>query len=311
MPKKLPKEVKLVLEHQPHTINYATEKNVSASQLMMYDACPHQWKLAKIDKLQQYNPSVHTVFGTAMHEVIQDWLHIIYNETAKAGSERDLREDLKLKLREVYAKERKKSKEVFTSANELNEFFLDGVEILNHLQKKRSSYFSTKNTYLAGIETDIVQEIEPGVYFKGFIDLVFYNKLSETYTIIDIKTSTRGWGDREKKSDAKLAQILLYKEYFSKQFNVDVDSINVEFFIVKRKLWEKSEFPQSRVQEWRPASGKIKRGKAVSLLNNFVSNAFKDGKYNVGGNFPATPSKSACMFCPFKDDKSLCSVAHS
>lgn len=310
MPKKLPKEVKLVLEHKPHKIDYRKEKNVSASQLMMYDTCPHQWKLSKIDNLQQYLPSVHTVFGTSMHEVIQDWLYVMYNESAKAASERDLREELKFKMQEVYAKERKKTKEVFTSADELNEFFLDGVEILKYLQKKRSSYFSMKNTYLAGIETDIVQEIGPGVYFKGFIDLVFYNKLSDTYTIIDIKTSTRGWGDREKKSDAKVAQILLYKEYFSKQFNVDVDKINVEFFIVKRKLWEQSEFQQKRVQEWRPASGKIKRGKAVSLLKNFVSNAFKDGEYNVEGNFPATPSKSACMFCPFKDDKSLCSVAH-
>lgn len=310
MPKKLPKEVKLVLEHKPHKIDYRKEKNVSASQLMMYDTCPHQWKLSKIDNLQQYLPSVHTVFGTSMHEVIQDWLYVMYNESAKAASERDLREELKFKMQEVYAKERKKTKEVFTSADELNEFFLDGVEILKYLQKKRSSYFSMKNTYLAGIETDIVQEIGPGVYFKGFIDLVFYNRLADTYTIIDIKTSTRGWGDREKKSDAKVAQILLYKEYFSKQFNVDVDKINVEFFIVKRKLWEQSEFQQKRVQEWRPASGKIKRGKAVSLLKNFVSNAFKDGEYNVEGNFPATPSKSACMFCPFKDDKNLCSVAH-
>ena len=276
MPKKLPKEVKLILEHKPHQIDYRKEKNVSASQLMMYDTCPHQWKLSKIDNLQQYTPSVHTVFGTSMHEVIQDWLYVMYNESAKAASERDLREELKFKMQEVYAKERKKTKEVFTSADELNEFFLDGVEILKYLQKKRSSYFSMKNTYLAGIETDIVQEIGPGIYFKGFIDLVFYNKLSDTYTIIDIKTSTRGWGDREKKSDAKVAQILLYKEYFSKQFNVDVDKINVEFFIVKRKLWEQSEFQQKRVQEWRPASGKIKRGKAVSLLKNFVSNAAKD-----------------------------------
>ena len=36
--------------------------------------------------------------------------------------------------------------------------------------------------------------------------------------IYDIKTSTRGWNDTEKKDDSKIAQILLYKEYFSKQF---------------------------------------------------------------------------------------------
>ena len=307
--KKLPKEVKLVLEHTPHQIDYRREKNVSASQILMYDTCPHQWKLSKIDKLQVYTPSVHTVFGTAMHETIQDWLHVMYNQSAKAANDVDLREQLKLKMREVYEKERKKTKEAFTTADELNSFFLDGVEILTYLKKKRSQYFSMKNTYLAGIETDIVQEIRPNVYFKGYIDLVFYNKLADTYTIIDIKTSTRGWTDYDKKNDAKIAQILLYKEFFAKQFNVDVDQINVEYFILRRKINEDAEFVARRVQEWRPASGKVKRGKAVKLLNEFVENAFKDGGYNLEGDFTPTPSQSACRFCPYKDDKSLCSVA--
>mgnify|MGYP002626206842 FL=1 len=195
MPKKLPKEVKLVLEHQPHQIDYRREKNVSASQILMYDECPHKWKLSKIDKLQIYTPSVHTVFGTAMHEVIQEWLDVMYNSSVKESKEMNLREELKLKMRAVYEKERKKVKEVFNTADELNSFFLDGVKILEHLQKKRTQYFSTKNTFLAGIETDIVQEIRPNVYFKGYIDLVFYNRLADTYTIIDIKTSTSGWGD--------------------------------------------------------------------------------------------------------------------
>ena len=309
MPKKLPKEVKLVLEHTPHQIDYRREKNVSASQILMYDECPHKWKLSKIDKLQIYTPSVHTVFGTAMHETIQDWLHIMYNQSAKAANEVDLRDALKLKMREVYEKERKKTKEVFTSADELNSFFLDGVQILDYLKKKRSQYFSMKNTFLAGIETDIVQEIRPNVYFKGYIDLVFYNRLAGTYTIIDIKTSTRGWSDYEKKNDAKIAQILLYKEFFAKQFNVDVDQINVEYFILRRKINEDADFVARRVQEWRPASGKVKRGKAVKLLNEFVDNAFKDGDYNLEGNFAPTPSKSACMFCPYKEEKSLCSHA--
>ena len=309
MPKKLPKEVKLVLEHTPHQIDYRTQKNISASQILMYDECPLKWKLSKIDKLQVYQPSVHTVFGTAMHETIQDWLHVMYNETAKAANAMNLREVLKIKMREVYEKERKKTKEVFTTADELNSFFLDGVEILTYLKKKRSSYFSMKNTYLAGIETGLVHEVRPNVYFIGYIDLVFYNKLADTYTIIDIKTSTRGWGDYEKKNDAKIAQILLYKEFFAKQFNVDVDQINVEYFILRRKINEDAEFVARRVQEWRPASGKVKRGKAVKLLNEFVDNAFKDGVYNLEGDFTPTPSKSACMFCPYKEEKELCSHA--
>ena len=309
MAKKLPKEVKLVLEHTPHQIDYRSEKNVSASQFQMFSACEHKWKLSYIDKKSNYTPSVHTVFGTAMHEVIQNWLTVMYNQSAKAASEINLREELKLTLREVYAKERKKAKEVFTTADDLNSFFLDGVKILEHLQKKRSQYFSTKGWYLAGIETELVQELRPNVFLKGFVDVVMYNKNTEKYLIIDIKTSTRGWSDYEKKDDAKVAQILFYKEYFAKQFNVDVDSIDVEFFILRRQINEDLDFVPSRVQQWRPASGRIKRGKAMKSLQEFINKAFTDdGKYNTDNHYPPNPSKSACRFCDFKNTE-YCSVS--
>ena len=302
MAKKLPKEVKLVLEHTPHKIDYRKEKNVSASQFMMYSECQHKWKLSYVDKLSKYTPSVHTVFGTAMHEVIQDWLTVLYSETAKKADSMDLRNLLKEKMREVYARERKKASEVFTTADELNSFFLDGVAILKFLKSKRRSYFTTKNWHLAGIETDIVQELRPNVYFKGFIDLVMYNSFTGKYHVIDIKTSTRGWGDYEKKNEAKVAQVLFYKEFFAKQFNVSVDDIEVEFFILRRKINEDADFVAKRIQQWKPASGRIKRGKAMKSLNEFVEKAFTDeGTYDTTKDFPASPSKSACRFCDFKN----------
>ena len=309
MPKKLPKEVKLVLEHTPHQIDYRREKNVSASQFMMFSDCEHKWKLSYIDKLSAYSPSVHTVFGTAMHEVIQEWLGVLYNQTAKKASEMDLRALLKVTFREVYEKERKKTKEAFTTADELNSFFLDGVEILKHLQKKRSQYFTTKGWHLAGIETDIVQEVGPNVFYKGFIDVVMYNSNTGKYLILDLKTSTRGWSDYEKKNDAKVAQVLFYKEFFAKQFNVSIDDIDVEFFILRRKINEDLDFVPKRVQQWRPASGRIKRGKAMKSLQEFVAKAFnEEGKHDTTQVYPANPSKSACRFCDFKNTE-YCTVS--
>ena len=309
MAKKLPKEVKLVLEHTPHQIDYRKEKNISASQFMMFSDCEYRWKLSYIDKLSAYTPSVHTVFGTAMHEVIQEWLTVMYNESATAASKMDLRENLKLTIREVYAKERKKAKEVFTDADELNSFFLDGVKILDHLQKKRGQYFSMKGWHLAGIETDIVQEVRPGVFYKGFIDVVMYNSRTNKYLILDIKTSTRGWSDYEKKNDAKVAQVLFYKEFFAKQFNVDIDSIDVEFFILRRQINEDLDFVPKRVQQWRPASGRIKRGKAMKSLQAFVDKAFTDdGQHDTSQEYLPNPSKSACRFCDFKNTE-YCTVS--
>ena len=50
--------------------------------------------------------------------------------------------------------------------------------------------------------------------------------------------------DKKNKSN----QLLLYKQFYSKQFNFPIDKIDVEFFIVKRKLYENMDFPQRRIQ---------------------------------------------------------------
>ncbi len=49
--------------------------------------------------------------------------------------------------------------------------------------------------------------------------------------IIDFKTSTWGWGDKEKKNEIKQFQLLLYKKYFSDHFKFPIDNIEIEFFI--------------------------------------------------------------------------------
>ena len=102
----------------------------------------------------------------------------------------------------------------FSSVDELTQFWLDGKHIFEFLKKKRGAYFSTKNTMLAGIETLLYQEIKPGIVFKGLIDLVFYNKYLDRWTIIDIKTSTAGWRDKQKKNPNLTAQVVLYKEEY-------------------------------------------------------------------------------------------------
>ena len=42
---------------------------ISYSQYAMYSKCPKQWELAYVKKLRTFQQSIHTIFGTAMHEV--------------------------------------------------------------------------------------------------------------------------------------------------------------------------------------------------------------------------------------------------
>jgi len=239
-----------------------------------------------------------------MHETIQSWLDVLYNDKVKTANEMDLNALLYDNMIKAYKSQKAMNgHEHFSNQEELNLFYIDGKHILNFLKKKRGGYFGTKGVYLAGIETLLYQELRPGVVFKGLIDLVFYDERIDEWTIMDIKTSTSGWNKFAKEDDKRKSQILLYKEFFSRQFNISKEKINVEYFILKRKVPKDAEFASmtKRVQEFKPADGPRKMKQAVSLMENFVKEAVDmNGEY-IDKDYPTNPSKSACMFCAIKD----------
>ena len=303
MPKKLPKLVKEVWESKIKQAPKAN-KHISYSQLSSFASCPKQWYLTYVKRLAPYQASIHAVFGTAMHETIQTWLETLYHDKVKTAMDMDLNALLYENMIKAYKSQKAMNgHEHFSTQEELNLFYIDGKHILNFLKKKRGGYFGTKGVYLAGIETLLYQELRPGVMFKGLIDLVFYDERIDKWTIMDIKTSTSGWNKFAKEDDKRKSQILLYKEFFSKQFDIPKEKINVEYFILKRKVPRDAEFAsmQKRVQEFKPADGPRKMKQAVSLMENFVKQAVDmDGEY-IDKDYPTNPSKSACMFCAIKD----------
>ena len=170
----------------------------------------------------------------------------------------------------------------FSTQDQMTEFWLDGKHILEYLTKKRGGFFSTKTMMLAGVETLLYQDLRPSVKFKGSIDLVFYHPNTDRWTVMDIKTSTRGWNKDQKKNPKLTAQVVLYKEFFSKQFGVDKDKIDVEYFIVKRRIPVEAEFAsmQKRVQTFSPPSGPRKTKEVISAMNLFMDEVLdKDANY--------------------------------
>jgi len=277
--------------------------------------CPKKWALQYRDGHKVPSFSINMTFGTAIHETLQNYLHTMYMESGVAADKINMEEHFEDRFRENYAKGYKNNKNIhFSSSDEMREFFDDGMNILDFIKKKRGEYFSVRGWHLVGIEIPIVMPPDPrypNILYNGFIDLVLYNENTEEFIIYDIKTSARGWGDKEKKDEIKQFQILLYKHYFSEQFGVPIENIDVKFFILKRKIWEQSEFPQKRIQEFTPASGKTKVKKAKTALTEFIENVFDmDGTFKTTEH-TAQPDKSTCRYCPFKDRKDLCNEAVS
>lgn len=301
MAKRIPKKVQ---EIQAYKLKQeAGAKNISFSQLSVYLNCPKCWERSYLRKEQVYEPSIHAAFGTAFHETLQDWLGVMYNDSIKAASQVDLAKNLELNLKKVYKAERTKNGKDFADSKTLAEFYEDGLAILNYITKHRGALFpSNRTTWLVGCEIPIYVKLQEKFYFKGFIDILTYDEEDDRWKIWDIKTSTRGWKD-EKLDFIKTSQILLYKEYLSQQFGIPIERIDVEYFIVKRKVVEESEFPaaRKRVQTFSPADGPRIHKRVVGQVTQFLSEALdQEGNY-IDKDYSPLPSKKNCKWCNYKE----------
>ena len=279
-------------------------KRISYSQYSQWTNCPYKWKLNYIDKLSEFTDSIHTMFGTSMHEVLQTYLTVMYNDTVKMADALPLSDMLLHRMRTNYVNIMKRNGgREFCKQSDMEEFYQHGLIILEWFKKKRANYFSKKGYELVGIEVPINYELPNKIKFIGYMDVVIYDKVRDRYKIIDIKTSTMGWNKWQKADKNKTDQLLLYKQFYGAEHNISLDKIDVEYFIVKRKLYEGLDFPQRRVQTFSPASGKPSVNKVITNLNQFIDESFIDGEHNVKHTYIKRPSKKNCKWCEFNQTK--------
>ena len=299
MPKKLKGLVKKVWESK---IKQSPSKNkhISYSQLSTYNKCPRLWELQYLRNLVPYEPSIYMVFGTAFHETLQTYLETLYMDKVKTANDLNTNDILYENMVKAYKSAKAMSgHEHFSNETEMYSFFRDGKAIMEWLKKKRAAYFSTKTMQLAGIETLLYQEIRPGVMFKGLVDLVFYHPNSDRWTVVDIKTSTRGWQDKAKKNPNLTAQVILYREFFAKQFGIDKDKIDVEFFIVKRQIPKNADFAtmRKRVQQFSPASGPRKTKQVIDSMNKFIADTIDENGEYIDKTYKCSSAFGKCDYC--------------
>ncbi len=281
---------------------------ISYSQFAMWAQCPHQWYLTKVKKLGEDEYSIYLLFGTAIHLTLQHYLRAMYETTQREADAIDLTKVLKNSMFALLKEALTNKVKMTITPVELAEFYRDGEAILMWFKAKQSKFFSKRDFELLGIEVelDIPLEKNPNINMRGFIDIVIRQKSTGKIFISDFKTSTRGWKDKEKKSIIKRAQLVLYKEYYAKQFNIKPENVEVEFIIFKRKIWDKAEFPIPRVSIFKPPTGKVITKKVITALDKFVNEAFDASGNYIDKNYPKLPEAKKCKYCKFGKNKELC-----
>ena len=278
-----------------NNIETKKKKSVSFSQYSTFMTCSRKWMHDYLENLRSKEDNIHTIFGTAIHYVIQTYLTALYKEGVNVSDALDL----KRMFLDKFTEELKKIK---YTEEEFTEFVFNSQDILDTFSKpsNRIKHFPTKEYELIGIEIPLDVPLKNNLTFKGYIDIVLKEKGREFYRIIDFKTSSTGWNIYTKSCPIKLSQVHLYKAIYSKKFNVPLNCIEVEFFILRRALYENASYPQSHIQVFKPSSGPVAIKETLNDFIGFIDYSFNsDGSYKTDQIYDKNPGKNRknCKFC--------------
>tara|TARA_R100000008_G_scaffold252_1_gene227 strand:+ start:3439 stop:4200 length:762 start_codon:yes stop_codon:yes gene_type:complete len=232
-------------------------KHISFSELKQWVQCAVYHKLIRIDKLKGFQGNEFTAFGTAIHSVCEKKLlkEEVNHEQHFIDSFSQCISDL--------------PDNVEVDSRLVDQMVEQGKVIIPEIEDALKDYFEEYE--VVGIEQDLMEPIEEGYNFKGFIDAVL--KTSDgKYHVIDWKTTSWGWDSRRRSDPMVTYQLTFYKHFYAKKFNIDPKMIETHFALLKRTA------KKNRVEIFRVTSGPRKTENALKLLNKALYN-IKNKRY--------------------------------
>lgn len=220
----------LSYEKKNKTINCTLPPHISYSRWQSFrNDCHWCWKLDNIYLIRLPRYSIHMDFGKCIHSAI---------ELYKPNKNPITLDEACLKFKELFESKFDINYKFYVNANikDKEKFINSGVQILKNIDNCKelteSKVLYNEHELYIPITTNIMT-----ISFKGFIDMIIKTKDKrgkDIVYIIDFKTCSWGW-NREKKTDKDLQyQLMLYKHFFSKKFDIDPKSIRTAFVLLKK-----------------------------------------------------------------------------
>ena len=247
--------------------------HISFSELKNWSRCPYYHKLTYIDKIRLFQGNEFTAFGTAVHDVCEKlllkesiipedyFLQSFRKELKRLPKDLDIKKKLALDMKD------------------------QGESLLPSIMPALDEYFGEYE--VVATEEPImvpISELEGTNYnFKGYIDLVLKTSDDKIH-IIDWKTCSWGWDARKKADKMIVYQLVYYKHYYAQKHNIDPESIDVHFGLLKRTA------KKNHVELFKTTSGKKRTENAIKFLVHAL--------YNVS-NKNYVKNKTACGNCEF------------
>tara|TARA_R100000008_G_scaffold86793_1_gene81639 strand:+ start:5908 stop:6687 length:780 start_codon:yes stop_codon:yes gene_type:complete len=233
--------------------------HISFSELKKWQECPHKHKLVYIDEIKKFVGNEHTAFGKAIHDVCERLLLSEETFDAKTLFNTQFLKELKdlekagVSLRSDLVRDMRKQGEPLT------EYVLPAVK----------DFF--KDYEVVSAEEELLEPLESGLNYKGYIDLVLKTEDGK-YHIIDWKTCSWGWDSKRKSDKMTTYQLTFYKHFFALKHGIEPENIETYFALLKRTA------KRNNVEIFKVSSGAKKTQNAINLLDKAIYN-IKNKRY--------------------------------
>lgn len=295
-----------ILPTGKHHISYS-EWNIAAGNPST--ACSWRHKLQYIDKLAAFEGNAYTSYGKAIHDAFEK-----YVKTRKMATAEEVEKyffDLMAPIIDNLGTE-DQQKEL-----DLCKKFVPNIkDTLDQLPEWLETTFPGWKLHSA--EFDLFEPIEKqtNIRFKGFIDLVLkvpkkerknskkknnirLSNLKENntettepieydYWLCDWKTCSYFWTSDKRRDFSVQMQLILYKHYFSKIFNVDLKNIKTAFLLIRTNV---PKTDNNRFELFQISAGEKTIERALQEVNVMV-NSLRKRIFRKNRN--------ACRWCVFK-----------
>lgn len=264
--------------------------HISFSELSQYGECGHKHLIEKYLKLAVSPTSIHLIFGNAIHSAIEVGIRDRLNLDARISH-----------FTQYFTKEMMDKMIGTKDYADVENFTKQGEHILRLLSTEKI----LEKYDLIGVEMSLYEKLFSNFHFKGFIDLILKDKKTGRILIIDWKTSGEQWDvQKKKKNKVFMAQMRLYKYFYARKFDVDINEIDCKYIVLNRLKNKKCpELGYGDLQTVEIFSTNEDIMEAVKLVADTLRNI------HLNKNFPKAKfngKTDSCFFCPYKSNPTLC-----
>lgn len=282
--------------------------HLSYSELSDWLSCSFRHKLKHIDKINLDKPSIHTEFGSTIHDALENFLN------TKNSITDEVVEKAKNQFFELMNKLKQIDEKLY-----VEEEVLEFSESIGPILKQVPDWLETEfpGWQPVAAEWELFESVEKQKekFFKGFIDCVIKvpvkqrksvnnhspmrmseltgdkNTEQEFQTVVlDWKTTSWGWAADKKRDFQKQLQLVLYKHFWCKIHNLDLKQVKTGFVLLKRtpkKDGSRCEFVPVSV-------GPKTEEKALEIVQNML-NQLQQRRF--------VKNRSSCMYCVYSGTK--------